>query len=101
MTFVKGQSGNPGGRRREKEATAALMIALKEIDPTDEKGRTRLRVIAEKLAIKATEGDMAAINAIFDRIDGRPALAIVDEDDEPVTIVCEWVKGDGERERLL
>ena len=44
----------------------ALRIALRG-DPL------RLRRIAEKLAEKAEEGDLAAIREVADRLDGKPA----------------------------
>ena len=50
----------------EKPFNAALRIALRG-DPL------RLRRIAEKLARKAEEGDLAAIREVADRLDGKPA----------------------------
>jgi hypothetical protein len=62
---------------REKPFNDALRIALRG-DPF------RLRRIAEKLAGKAEEGDLAAIREIADRLDGKPAQ-VIDRRDFPVT----------------
>jgi hypothetical protein len=62
--------GRPiGSVNREKPFNDALRIALKR-DPR------RLPRIAEKLAEKAEEGDLAAIREIADRLDGKPTQVI-------------------------
>ena len=62
--------GRPiGSVNREKPFNDALRIALRG-DPL------RLRRIAEKLAEKAEEGDLAAIRELADRLDGKPAQTI-------------------------
>ena len=66
--------GRPiGSVNREKPFNDALRIALKR-DPL------RLHRIAERLADKAEEGDLAAIREIADRLDGKPSQ-IVDRHD--------------------
>ena len=62
--------GRPiGSVNREKPFNDALRVALKR-DPH------RLPRIAEKLAEKAEEGDLAAIREIADRLDGKPTQVI-------------------------
>src|SRR6266545_696394 len=62
--------GRPiGSSNREKPFNDALRIALRG-DPL------RLRRIAERLAEKAEEGDLAAIRELADRLDGKPAQVI-------------------------
>jgi hypothetical protein len=61
---------------REKPFNDALRIALLG-DPL------RLRRIAEKLAILAEEGDLAAIRELADRLDGKPAQ-VIDRRDVPI-----------------
>jgi hypothetical protein len=62
--------GRPiGSTNREKPFNDALRIALRG-DPL------RLRRIAERLAEKAEEGDLAAIRELADRLDGKPAQVI-------------------------
>src|SRR5689334_10359715 len=69
--------GRPiGSVNREKPFNDALRLALRG-DPH------RLRRIAEKLAEKAEEGDLAAIREIADRLDGKPTQ-VVDRRDVPI-----------------
>lgn len=70
--WVKGQSGNPYGKLPSKLMRDALMIVLNE-EQSDGKGNRfkRLRLVADALVKKATEGDVSAIKEIFDRIDGK------------------------------
>lgn len=75
MAFTKGVSGNPGGRVKNKEFTDALRLAVLEIHP--ETKLKKLRVIANKLADLACEGDVAAIREVSDRLDGK-SIASVD-----------------------
>ena len=56
----------------------------------------RLRAAAEKLLDMAAEGDLGAIKELGDRIDGKPAQAVImsgDEDAAPVQVraVIEFV----------
>lgn len=48
-----------------------------------------LRLIAQKLIEKASEGDMQAIKELADRTDGKVAQAIIggDEDDNPINVI--------------
>ncbi|WP_192733524.1 hypothetical protein [Bradyrhizobium sp. OAE829] len=69
--------GRPiGSVNREKPFNDALRIALRG-DPL------RLRRIAEKLAEKAEEGDLAAIRELADRLDGKP-VQVVDRHDASI-----------------
>jgi hypothetical protein len=69
--------GRPiGSSNREKPFNDALRIALRG-DPL------RLPRIAEKLAILAEEGDLAAIRELADRLDGKPAQ-VIDRRDVPI-----------------
>lgn len=65
MTFQPGQSGNPTGGRKDKPWRDALSIALKDGDGQ------KLRRIADKVVSLASEGDMAAVKEIADRMDGK------------------------------
>jgi hypothetical protein len=83
MPFEKGKSGNPGGRVREKAFTDMLRLALNEEDAA---GVKKLRRIADKLVASALAGNPLSIQQIGDRLDGKPAQAIIggDEDDPPI-----------------
>jgi FPC/CPF motif-containing protein YcgG len=73
--------GRPiGSSNRERPFTDALRIALRA-DPR------RLRRIAEKLAEKAEDGDLAAIRELADRLDGKPPQAHTGEYGGDLTVV--------------
>lgn len=63
---------------KEKSFANMLNIELCQLLGTglDGKPITKLRKIAEVLVSKAMDGDMAAINAVADRTDGKPMQAI-------------------------
>jgi predicted TIM-barrel enzyme len=93
--FKPGQSGNLKGRpKRADIVTQALIIALNEIDPeTDKK---RVRMLADKLVEKACSGDVAAANAVMDRVEGKAAQAVTlqgNEDGGPVSLQIVLVGG--------
>jgi hypothetical protein len=68
-----GQSGNPGGRPREKEFAAQLRLVLAEpADKSDPQSVRKMRRIAEKLVDCALNGEPWAIAQVADRIDGKP-----------------------------
>ena len=63
--------GRPiGSVNRQKPFTNALRVALLS------GGGRRLRIIAERLADKAEQGDLQAIPQIADRLDGKCAQVI-------------------------
>ena len=71
---------------KEKSFANMLNIAIKEaIEGTD---KTKLRAVADALVKKAMDGDVQAIREVADRLDGKPAQAIIggDEDDPPVAV---------------
>jgi hypothetical protein len=86
MPFVKGQSGNPTGRPKEKIFTDALRLAVKREDGDT----TKLHRIAERLVAEALAGESWAIQQIADRLDGKPAQAIIggDDDDPAINLVA-------------
>jgi len=69
--FVKGKSGNPGGRSTEKPFTDALRAALNQTDPKAK--RKNLLLVADKLVECAINGESWAIQQVADRLDGKPA----------------------------
>lgn len=73
MTWQKGQSGNPAGRTTDKALTAALRIELRE---AGKDGLTRSRRVVRKLLKVAEEGNVTAIQLVFDRLEGKAPQAI-------------------------
>jgi len=80
MPFTAGQSGNPNGGRKAKEARDALRLAL--TDGVSEKPRNKLDAIVRAHIEKAMEGDMPAIKEIYDRIDGKVPQGLQNAEDE-------------------
>lgn len=71
MPFKKGQSGNPGGRTRDKEFAEMVRLVCHEEDETRRK--RKLRCLADKLYEEAMNGEGWAMSQIADRLDGKPA----------------------------
>ena len=69
MTFVKGKSANPGGRRAEKPFFEAIKMELSAAGGNHK----ALREVARKLIEQAMLGEPWAIQMIADRLDGKPA----------------------------
>lgn len=92
MAYAKGQSGNPGGRPKEKPWADALRAALSELDAD---GIKKLRKVAEAMVNKALEGDVPAIKEIGDRLDGKAVQALANEDGGPLQISIIRFTGDG------
>jgi len=70
----KGQSGNAGGRPKQRVLSEALRTRLAEVVPGDPAGRTYAEVVAENLIEIACSEGPAAVHAagqIADRLEGR------------------------------
>ena len=67
MPFLKGYSGNPGGKPKEKPFADALRMEIKAAGG-DHKA---LRKVARALLDKAEDGDLQAIREVADRLDGK------------------------------
>lgn len=92
MAFEKGKTGNPGGRPKDKPFADALRMELAAAGD-DHKA---LRLIAKNLIDLAQKTELAAlsaINAIADRLDGKPAQAI-ENGDGPLEILVRKFVGD-------
>lgn len=80
MPFEKGQSGNPGGRPKEKPFRTALNMELAEAG----ENHKALRAIARNLIQLAQKDDASALPAIreiADRSDGKVPQAIENGED--------------------
>ena len=69
--FVKGQSGNPNGRRKEKPLTDALLRELL-VRPYPQSPVCNLELVVSDIVQRAQAGDAAAWRIIFERIEGLP-----------------------------
>ena len=75
--------GRPvGSMNRQKPFTDMLRVALLS------GGGRRLRIIAERLAEKAEQGDLAAIQQIADRLDGK-CVQTVERGDVTVEVLSD------------
>ena len=84
MAFVKGQSGNPEGKKPNKPFLDALNRAIAQDDAK------RVRQAAEQLLDLAAAGEQWAVKELIDRLDGKPAQAIVGDPDNPLNHVFGW-----------
>jgi ribosomal protein L17 len=81
------------GSKPDKKWRDAISLAVNEAveHPTDGSKVKKLRLLADKLVERALDGDMAAIREIGDRLDGRPAQALLHGSDTetpgPIMIV--------------
>jgi hypothetical protein len=87
MPFKKGQSGNPKGRPKEGTSWAAV---LEKIGGEKLKGSdlTKKEAVARKLWAEAAKGQPWAINALMDRLDGKPKQ-VVDQTTRQVSVVID------------
>ncbi len=76
--FVKGKSGNPGGRPKENAEVKAL--ARSHCD-------SAIKIIAKLMKSDDEKVRLAAAQAMLDRGLGKPATVVIGDDDEaPVRI---------------
>jgi hypothetical protein len=95
MPFQPGTSGNPGGSRRHKPFYDALRM---QIAAAGDDHRA-LRRVAAALIAAAQSGNVAAISALADRLDGKVPQATGQSDElGPQRLHISWRSGEpGER----
>jgi hypothetical protein len=87
MVFKSGTSGNPGGTRRTKPFYEALRLQIAAAGG-DQKA---LRRVAQALIDRAATGDVAAISALADRLDGKVPLPTGGSDElGPTRLHISW-----------
>lgn len=75
--FVKGQSGNPGGRPKKGTSFSDVIRAkLDEEVVIDGKPTKNRDAISQKLINMAIGGDIAALKYCMDRMEGTPKQSI-------------------------
>jgi hypothetical protein len=78
-------AGAPVGNQnaaRAKVWRAAIMRALERRKPADQRVQA-IDELADKLLELVAAGDLGALKEFGDRLDGKPAQAIVGDDDAP------------------
>jgi hypothetical protein len=76
MVWQKGESGNPNGRPPKGKSFADVLNKILDEDIKGREGVDRRQALMEKLVKAAYEGEPWAMNAIMDRIDGKPRQSI-------------------------
>ena len=72
MPFVKGQSGNPGGRPKKDWTWANLLEQVgEEIEPKS--GKKFKELVSKRLWVACINGNIVAIKELFNRMDGMPS----------------------------
>jgi hypothetical protein len=88
MGFKKGQSGNPNGRPKDGTSWAAVLDKLcNEEIKIGEITMTKREAICRKLLKLASEGERWAIEALMDRIDGKPKQQIEQHNENTGTTI--------------
>ena len=77
--------GNKNGAKGKTWADA-LRKALLQYESDGIVRTTALFAIATRVVEKALEGDTAAIKEIGDRMDGKPAMTVMGDTDQPLVV---------------
>ena len=88
--FVKGQSGNPNGRRPKAKELSYLAIVTDVITPD------RFKAGIEKVWQLALRGDLSAMRFVTEYILGKPTQDISAETSEHIKIILGWDDDDAE-----
>jgi hypothetical protein len=78
--------------KRQRIWHAAILRALDARDKSRIDGKKELDALAEKLLDLVATGDLAALKEFGDRLDGKPAQAIVGDEDSPPVQVTGFIK---------
>ena len=85
MPFIKGQSGNPEGKKPNKPFLDALNRAIAQDDAK------RVRQAAEQLLDLAASGEQWAVKELIDRLDGKAVQTVAGDAENPIThILYGW-----------
>lgn len=77
-------AGNSRGSKPDKIIRDALLLELNRMSDDDGKKVKKVNRIVHKLVNCAIEGKIDAIKEIFDRVEGRPAQAIIGDPERPL-----------------
>lgn len=73
--WVKGTSGNPGGRKKLLITEAYDELLTKQV-PNDPEGRSYAQVLAQSMMRRAIAGNVRAVMEVTDRVEGKPRQAV-------------------------
>ena len=84
-------AGRPqGAQNKDKPFRDALRLEIAALGEDDPKA---LRSLARKLLDTASKDDgLAAIREVADRLDGKPAQAVIGGEDDDPAITVTWLK---------
>jgi len=84
--FKPGQSGNPEGRPKGSRNLSTILKAMLEEEVLDDSGVKKpfQDIIIAKLVKLARDGDLKAIQEIYDRVEGKSQSNIKVEVNEPI-----------------
>ena len=82
MAGVKGRSG----KKLDTFITDALRVAMKRA-AEDPKHKTRVHAMADEMARRAEQGDMAAVQYVTDRIEGKAVQKHAGDEDQPIRYI--------------
>ena len=75
MPWKPGESGNPNGRPPNENSLSNIW--REELEKTDtDSGLSNKEIIATVLVRLAKEGNLVAIERVYDRVEGKPAQSI-------------------------
>ena len=88
MKTIMGAPFGNQNAKRQRIWHAAILRALETRDKSRVDGKKELDALAEKLLDLVATGDLAALKEFGDRLDGKPAQAIVggEPDDNPIRV---------------
>lgn len=93
MPFVKGQSGNPAGRKKSETPTADLMRRRLAMRPNPGDPTEREAIIGALFSL-AKGGDVNAIKVIFDRTEGKVPEPVHVSGPDGGPLVIRWADAD-------
>jgi len=107
------KNGRKPGVRAWKDVLADMMpddgnLQFKDVQEVDESGKptgnvfkaARVKMATQEMIVmaaikQALKGNMAAIDKIWDRMDGRPTQTLANDPDNPITANIQWITPSG------
>jgi hypothetical protein len=102
MPWNPGESGNPGGNRAKKPIRDAIFMELASADEgrEDPVPKRSLRMAIRQQLDKASSGDLAALQFLAERMEGKPKQVLVGDAEESA-IALTVTRGEDARAQVL